>query len=110
VTDDATRPASVQADVGDLGVILYLFPRVAVAEVTPAFVVPVRSLAALILPPVALARVDLRPSSAGPWLFTFARSTFAIPWIALGALVAARRAAAERSFGRIRAERPLADA
>jgi drug/metabolite transporter (DMT)-like permease len=64
----------------------YLFIRVAVAEITPATLVLVRtSLAAAILLPIALARVDLRPILARwPWVVAFAAIEIAIPWVALG--------------------------
>jgi drug/metabolite transporter (DMT)-like permease len=64
----------------------YLFIRVAVAEITPATLVLARTaLAAAILLPVALARVDLRPVLARwRWLIAFAAVEIAIPWIALG--------------------------
>ncbi len=64
----------------------YLFIRVAVAEISPAFLVLVRTLlATAILLPIALARVDIRPILARwRWLVTFAVIEIAIPWIALG--------------------------
>ena len=64
----------------------YLFIRVAVAEISPAFLVLVRtSLATAILLPIALARVDIRPILARwRWLIAFAAIEIAIPWIALG--------------------------
>jgi drug/metabolite transporter (DMT)-like permease len=64
----------------------YLFIRVAVAEVTPALLVLARtSLAAAILLPIALARVDLRPVlRRWRWLVAFAAVEIAIPWVALG--------------------------
>jgi drug/metabolite transporter (DMT)-like permease len=64
----------------------YLFIRVAVAEISPAFLVLVRTvLATAILLPIALARVDIRPILARwPWLVAFAAIEIAIPWIALG--------------------------
>jgi drug/metabolite transporter (DMT)-like permease len=64
----------------------YLFIRVAVAEVTPAFLVLARtSLAAAILLPLAIGRVDLRPILARwPWLVAFAAIEIAVPWVALG--------------------------
>jgi drug/metabolite transporter (DMT)-like permease len=64
----------------------YLFIRVAVAEITPASLVLVRTgLAAAILLPIALARVDLRPVLARwPWVVAFAAIEIAIPWVALG--------------------------
>ena len=64
----------------------YLFIRIAVGEITPATLVLVRtSLAAVILLPIAIARVDLRAVLARwPWLVAFATIEVAIPWIALG--------------------------
>jgi drug/metabolite transporter (DMT)-like permease len=64
----------------------YLFIRVAVAEITPATLVLLRTaLAAAILLPIALARVNLRPILARwRWVVAFAAIEIAIPWIALG--------------------------
>jgi drug/metabolite transporter (DMT)-like permease len=64
----------------------YLFIRIAVAEISPAFLVLVRTLlATAILLPIALARVDIRPIlRRWPWLVAFAAIEIAIPWIALG--------------------------
>ena len=64
----------------------YLFIRVAVAEISPAALVLARTaLAAAILLPIALVRVDLRPVLARwRWLVAFAVVEIAIPWIALG--------------------------
>ena len=64
----------------------YLFIRVAVAEITPPVLVLARpSIAAAILLPVALARVDLRPVLARwPWVVAFAAIEIALPWVALG--------------------------
>jgi drug/metabolite transporter (DMT)-like permease len=64
----------------------YLFIRVAVAEISPAFLVLVRTLlATAILLPIALVRVDSRPIlRRWPWLVAFAAIEIAIPWIALG--------------------------
>jgi drug/metabolite transporter (DMT)-like permease len=64
----------------------YLFIRVAVAEITPATLVLLRTaLAAAILLPIALVRVDLRPILARwRWVVAFAAIEIAIPWIALG--------------------------
>ena len=52
----------------------YLFIRVAVAEITPATLVLARTaIAAAILLPIALARVDLRPVLARwRWVVAFA--------------------------------------
>ena len=64
----------------------YLFIRVAVTEITPATLVLGRTaIAAAILLPIALARVDLRPILARwRWLVAFAAIEIAIPWVALG--------------------------
>ena len=64
----------------------YLFIRVAVAEISPAFLVLTRTaLATAILLPVALARVDLRPILARwHWLVAFAAIEIALPWVMLG--------------------------
>jgi drug/metabolite transporter (DMT)-like permease len=64
----------------------YLFIRVAVAEITPATLVLARTaIAAAILLPIALARVDLRPVRARwRWVVAFAAVEIAIPWVALG--------------------------
>ena len=64
----------------------YLFIRIAVAEITPATLVLVRTaLAAAILLPIALIRTDLRPVLARwRWVVAFAAVEVAIPWIALG--------------------------
>ena len=64
----------------------YLFIRVAVAEITPSTLVLARTaLAAVILLPIALARVDLRPVLARwRWVVAFAAIEIAIPWVALG--------------------------
>ncbi len=64
----------------------YLFIRVAVAEITPATLVLVRTaIATAILLPIALLRLDLRPILARwRWLVAFAAVEIAIPWVALG--------------------------
>ena len=64
----------------------YLFIRVAVAEITPATLVLARTtIAAAILLPLAVTRVDLRPILARwRWVVAFAAIEIAIPWIALG--------------------------
>jgi drug/metabolite transporter (DMT)-like permease len=64
----------------------YLFIRVVVAEISPAALVLARTtIAAAILLPIALARVDLRPVLARwRWVVAFAAIEIAIPWIALG--------------------------
>ena len=64
----------------------YLFIRIAVDEISPAVLVLARtSVAAAILLPIAIARVDLRPVLARwPWVVAFAAVEIAIPWVALG--------------------------
>jgi drug/metabolite transporter (DMT)-like permease len=64
----------------------YLFIRVAVAEISPAALVLARTaLAAAILLPFALIRVDLRPVLARwRWVVAFAAVEIAIPWVMLG--------------------------
>ncbi len=64
----------------------YLFIRIAVAEITPATLVLWRTaIAAAILLPIALARVDLRAVlGAWRWVVAFAAIEIAIPWVALG--------------------------
>jgi drug/metabolite transporter (DMT)-like permease len=64
----------------------YLFIRIVVAEVSPAFLVLARTaIASAILLPLAVARVDLRPVLARwRWLVTFATIEIAIPWVLLG--------------------------
>jgi len=64
----------------------YLFIRVAVAEISPAALVLARTaLAAAILLPFALVRVDLRPVLARwRWVAAFAAVEIAIPWVMLG--------------------------
>jgi drug/metabolite transporter (DMT)-like permease len=64
----------------------YLFIRVTVAEVSPSFLVLARTtLAAAILLPLAIGRVDIRAILARwRWLVAFAAVEIAIPWIALG--------------------------
>ncbi len=64
----------------------YLFIRVAVAEVSPAFLVLARTgLATAILLPLALARGGLRPIlQRWRWLVAFAIVEVAIPWVMLG--------------------------
>ncbi len=64
----------------------YLFIRVAVAEITPATLVLGRTaIAAAILLPIAVLRVDLRPVLARwRWVVAFAAVEIAIPWVMLG--------------------------
>jgi drug/metabolite transporter (DMT)-like permease len=65
----------------------YLFIRVAVAEISPATLVFARTtIAAVILLPFALLRVDLRPVLARwRWVVAFAVVEIAVPWVLLGA-------------------------
>ena len=64
----------------------YLFIRVAVAEISPATLVFARTgIAALILLPIALLRVDLRPVLARwRWVVAFAVVEIGVPWVLLG--------------------------
>jgi drug/metabolite transporter (DMT)-like permease len=64
----------------------YLFIRIAVDEISPATLVLVRTgLAAAILLPLALSRVDLRPVVARwRWIVAFAGIEIALPWVLLG--------------------------
>jgi drug/metabolite transporter (DMT)-like permease len=64
----------------------YLFIRVAVAEVSPAFFVFARTgIAAAVLLPIAFVRLDLRPVLARwRWVVAFALVEIAIPWVMLG--------------------------
>ncbi len=63
----------------------YLFIRIAVEEITPAVLVFGRTaIAAGLLLPVALLRVDLRPVLARwRWVVAFAAIEIAIPWVLL---------------------------
>ncbi|HEX5467380.1 MAG TPA: DMT family transporter [Candidatus Limnocylindrales bacterium] len=63
----------------------YLLIRVAVAEIEPTVLVLARtSIATLVLLPIALARVDLRPVLARwRWVVAFALVEVAIPWVLL---------------------------
>ncbi len=65
----------------------YLLIRIAVAEISPATLVFARTaIAAAVLLPIALARIDLRPVLARwRWLLAFAAVEIAIPWVMLGA-------------------------
>jgi drug/metabolite transporter (DMT)-like permease len=95
--DRADDPPTDPADMTRRGLILfglmsvlwgipYLFIRVAVEEISPAALVLARtSIAAAILLPIAIARVDLRAVLARwPWVVAFAAIEIAVPWIALG--------------------------
>jgi len=64
----------------------YFLIRVAVAEISPATLVFARTaIAAALLMPIALLRVDLRPIlRRWPWLVAFAAVEIAIPWVLLG--------------------------
>ncbi len=64
----------------------YLFIRVAVAEISPATLVFARTaIAALVLLPIALLRVDLRPVLVRwRWLVAFAAVEIGLPWVLLG--------------------------
>ncbi len=64
----------------------YLFIRVAVAELTPATLVFLRTaIAAAILLPIALLRIDLRAVLVHwRWVAAFAVIEIAIPWVLLG--------------------------
>lgn len=63
----------------------YLFIRIAVGEVSPAFLVMTRTgIAAAMLLPIALVRADLRPVLVRwRWLVAFAAIEIAIPWVLL---------------------------
>ena len=64
----------------------YLFIRIAVDEISPATLVLFRTgIASLLLLPLALSRVDLRPVLARwRWLLAFAGIEIALPWVLLG--------------------------
>ena len=64
----------------------YLFIRIAVAEITPATLVFLRTtVATVILLPLALWRVDLRAVLVHwRWIAVFAAIEIAIPWVLLG--------------------------
>jgi drug/metabolite transporter (DMT)-like permease len=64
----------------------YLLIRVAVAEVSPAVLVFLRTtIGALVLLPLAMARVDLRPTVRHwRWVVAFAFVEIAGPWVLLG--------------------------
>ncbi len=65
----------------------YLLIRITVAEVSPAVLVFSRTaVAAVLLLPIALLRVDLRSVLRHwPWVVAFAAIEIAIPWLMLGA-------------------------
>lgn len=64
----------------------YLFIRVAVEEISPATLVFARTtVGAVILLPIALARVDLRPVlQRWRWVVAFAAVEIGVPWVLLG--------------------------
>src|SRR5262245_35272477 len=80
------RPLVLFALMSVIWGIPYLFIRIAVAEVSPAFLVLARTgIAAAILLPIALVRVDLRPIlGRWRWVVAFAAIEIAIPWVLLG--------------------------
>jgi drug/metabolite transporter (DMT)-like permease len=80
------RPLVLFALMSVIWGIPYLFIRIAVDEVSPAFLVLARTgIAAAILLPIALIKVDLRPVLARwRWLAAFAAIEIAIPWVLLG--------------------------
>ncbi len=63
----------------------YVFIRIAVAEISPAALVFARTgSAALILLPIALLRIDLRPVLARwRWVVAFAAAEVGVPWVLL---------------------------
>ena len=63
----------------------YLFIRIAVAEISPATLVFARTgIAALILLPIALLRIDLRPVLVRwRWVVAFAAAEVGVPWVLL---------------------------
>jgi drug/metabolite transporter (DMT)-like permease len=80
------RPLVLFALMSVIWGIPYLFIRIAVAEVSPAFLVLARTgLAAALLLPIALVRTDLRlVLTRWRWLAAFAAIEIAIPWVLLG--------------------------
>jgi drug/metabolite transporter (DMT)-like permease len=80
------RPLLLFAAMSVIWGIPYLFIRVAVDEVSPAFLVLARTgIGAAILLPLALVRTDLRAVLARwRWLAAFAVIEIAIPWVLLG--------------------------
>jgi drug/metabolite transporter (DMT)-like permease len=64
----------------------YLLIRISVAEIAPSVLVLARTaIAAAILLPIALSRVDLRPVLARwRWVIAFAVAEVAVPWVLLG--------------------------
>jgi drug/metabolite transporter (DMT)-like permease len=80
-----SRPLVLFALMSVIWGIPYLFIRIAVAEVSPPFLVMARTgIAAAILLPIALASTDLRPVLARwRWLVAFAAIEIAIPWVLL---------------------------
>jgi drug/metabolite transporter (DMT)-like permease len=80
------RPLVLFALMSVIWGIPYLFIRIAVDEVSPAFLVFARTgIAAAILLPIALLRTDLRPVLARwRWVVAFAAIEIAVPWVLLG--------------------------
>jgi drug/metabolite transporter (DMT)-like permease len=80
------RPLALFLAMSVIWGIPYLFIRIAVAEVSPAFLVLARTgVASAILLPIALLTLDLRPIVARwRWVAAFAAIEIAIPWVLLG--------------------------
>jgi len=80
------RPLALFLAMSVIWGIPYLFIRIAVAEVSPAFLVLARTgVASAILLPIALVTIDLRPIVARwRWVAAFAAIEIAIPWVLLG--------------------------
>src|SRR4029078_11610889 len=80
------RPLALSLAMSVIWGIPYLFIRIAVAEVSPAFLVPAPSgVASAILLPIALPPLDLTPIVARwRWVAAFAAIEIAIPWVLLG--------------------------
>jgi len=80
------RPLALFLAMSVIWGIPYLFIRIAVAEVSPAFLVLARTgVASAILLPIALVTLDLRPIVARwRWVAAFAAIEIAIPWVLLG--------------------------
>ena len=80
------RPLALFLAMSVIWGIPYLFIRIAVAEVSPAFLVLARTgVASVILLPIALVTLDLRPIVARwRWVAAFAAIEIAIPWVLLG--------------------------
>jgi len=80
------RPLALFLAMSVIWGIPYLFIRIAVGEVSPAFLVLARTgVASAILLPIALLTLDLRPIVARwRWVAAFAAIEIAIPWVLLG--------------------------